>query len=85
MTISLLNNAGTASSFLPKENTDGYYDKQTEVGSDVWRQQSPSVHTNLTYYIVFLLKPVTILNVKLCSHVCNVIPENIIGIISCNV
>ena len=49
MTICLLNNAGTASSFLPKEKTDGYYIEQTEVESDVWRQQSPSVHTNLTY------------------------------------
>ena len=35
MTICLLNNAGTASSFLPKEKTDGYYSEQTEVESDV--------------------------------------------------
>ena len=53
-----------------------------------WDQMC-DVNSHLLYIqiwpIVFLLKPDTILNVKLDSHVCNIIPENIVGIISCNV
>ena len=37
------------------KKTDGYYNEQTEVGSDAWHQQSPSVHTYKSSLLFFCL------------------------------